>query len=67
VLDQHHGAESVGLEGAEGVVVVDLAGRLFGVQDARDCEGEVEVVFFLRESGGEGRGGVGDGLFVCEV
>jgi hypothetical protein len=54
VLDQHHGAESVGLEGAQGIVVVYLAGRLFGVEDSWDCEGEVEVGGLLREGGGEG-------------
>jgi hypothetical protein len=54
VLDQHHGAESVGLEGAQGIVVVYLAGRLFGVEDPWDCEGEVEVGGLLREGGGEG-------------
>jgi hypothetical protein len=57
VLDQHHGPERVGLEGAEGIIVVYLAGRLF----------EVEVGGLLRESGGEGRGGVGNGLFVWDV
>jgi hypothetical protein len=67
VLDQHHGPERVGLEGAEGIIVVYLAGRLFGVQDSWDCQGEVEVGGLLRESGGEGRGGVGNGLFVWDV
>lgn len=54
MLDQHHGAQGVGLEGAESIVVVDLAGGLFGVEDSWDCEGEMEVGGFGREGGGEG-------------
>jgi hypothetical protein len=53
VLDQHHGAEGVGLEGTEGIVVVYLARRFLGVEDSWDCEGEVEVGGLLREGGGE--------------
>lgn len=43
MLEEHHGAESVDLEGLEGVVVVYLAGRFLWVEDARNGEGEVEV------------------------
>lgn len=43
MFDQHHRTEGVGAEGEEGGVVVDLRGRLFGVEDARDAEGEAEV------------------------
>lgn len=51
MLEQHHGAEGVGLEGSQGIVVVYLAGRLFWVQDAGDGEREVEVGGLLRERG----------------
>lgn len=52
MFEEHHGAEGVGLEGPEGVVVVDLAGGLFGVEDTGDCEGEVEVGGLFGECGG---------------
>ena len=34
MLDHHHRSEGIGLEGAQGIVVVYLTGRLLGIQDA---------------------------------
>jgi hypothetical protein len=65
VLEQEHGPEGVDAEGVQRGVVVDLGGRAFGVEDARDGEREVEVVVLVGEQAGDGGGGVGDGRFVC--
>lgn len=51
MLHEHHGPEGVHLEGLEGMVVVYLGGRLFGVEDTGDGEGEVKVGGLLRECG----------------
>lgn len=62
VFCEEEGAEGVDFEGFEGVGVGDLRGGLFGVQDAGDAEGEVEVAGFVA-GGAVGRGG-GDGAFI---
>lgn len=66
MLHEQHGPEGVYLEGLEGMVVVYLGGRLFGVEDTGDGEGEVKVGGLLWECRRCLRGGVHDGLFVCE-
>jgi hypothetical protein len=65
VLEHQHGAEGVCAEGEEGVVGVYLGGGFFGVQDAGDHEGEVEVVRGGREVLFACFCCVCDGRFVC--
>lgn len=68
VFEEEEGAEGVGLKGAEGVGVGDLGGGFFGVEDAGDAEGEMEVGVLGRgKFGGAVGGGGGDGGFVWSV
>lgn len=65
MLDQHHGAQGVGLEREEGTVVVDLRWSFLWEEDAWDAEAEVEVGVFLWIEGRDLFGCIGDGPFVC--
>lgn len=64
MLEQHHGAKGIDLEGMQSMVVVYLAGRFLRVENARDGECEVQEGILLREGRGYSGCGVGDGLFV---
>ena len=66
MLCEEEGAEGVDLEGGEGVQGGDGGGGFFGVQDAGEEEGEVEVVGFGGVEGGAVGGGGGDAGFVWE-
>lgn len=64
MLHDEHGPNGVDAEGLEGVVGVDLGGRLLGVEDAGYAECETEVVGGGGEHGAHLGGGGGDAGFV---
>lgn len=62
---EEHWAEGVGAEGFEREGGGDLLGAFFGVEDAGEEEGEVEVVGAGGEEGGAVRCGCCYGCVVC--
>jgi hypothetical protein len=58
VFHEQQGPDGVSAEGVEALPGVDVGEGFFGVQDARDGEGEAGVGFWRREEG-FGVGGCG--------
>jgi len=64
VLEHEQGAGRFGAEGQQGVVGVDLGGRLLREQHAWEDEGEVEAVGQCRGDIRARSGRIGDGGFI---